>query len=329
MMELTAIPGNPIPGNGRVSTVELADGICLRVARWRPTVKRMNGTVLLIQGRAEFIEKYFETIADLRRRGFCVVTFDLRGQGRSMRMLSDPRKGHVDSFEEYVRDIEAVLSQVMPSMPRPHFGMAHSMGAASLLLALEAGEQRLDRAMLLSPLAGLARVRSPLAAEALAYTLDFVALGGRYVPGGGPVSPSTKPFEGNRLTSDPVRYGRVASIIAAAPDLAIGDPTIRWALSMFQTFRRFAHRDFGRAIQVPTLILIPGADPLCDSRASEELSTRIRGCMSIIIPGARHELLLERDVYRSQVFAAMDAFLPGELSVSAEHAAVKESIHAA
>jgi lysophospholipase len=264
-MELIGIPGNAVPGNAQVSALDVGDGIRLRVARWRPTVKRNNGTVLLVQGRSEFIEKYFETIADLRRRGFYVVAFDLRGQGRSQRMLADPRKGHVDSFDEYGRDICALLDQVMPRMPRPHFGLAHSMGSAALLLALEAGENRLDRAVLLSPLVALATVKTPLAAEALAYALDFIALGGRYVPGGGPVSPSTKPFQGNRLTSDPVRYGRIAEIIAAAPDLAIGDPTIRWALSMFQTFRRFKNRDFGRAIQVPTLMIIPGSDPLCDS----------------------------------------------------------------
>jgi lysophospholipase len=320
-MELTGIPGNAAPSNAHVSVLDVGDGISLRVARWRPTVKRMNGTVLLIQGRSEFIEKYAETIADLRRRGFGVVTFDLRGQGRSQRMLPDPRKGHVDSFDEYGRDISAVLDQVMARLPRPHFAIAHSMGAAALLLMLEAGEARLDRAVLLSPLVGLASVKTSLAAELLAYGLDFIALGGRYVPGGGPTSLSTKPFQGNRLTTDPVRYKRVADIIVAAPDLAIGDPTIRWVLSMFQTFRRFAHRDFGRSVQVPTLMLIPGADPLCNSHASEELATRIRGCQSITIPGARHELLLERDCYRTQALAAIDAFLPGELALQPESAA--------
>jgi lysophospholipase len=29
------------------------------------------------------------------------------------------------------------------------------------------------------------------------------------------------------------------------------------------------------------------------------------------VPGARHELLMEQDRFRSQVFAAFDAFVPG------------------
>ena len=31
----------------------------------------------------------------------------------------------------------------------------------------------------------------------------------------------------------------------------------------------------------------------------------------IVIPGARHEILMERDVIREQFWAAFDAFIPG------------------
>jgi len=52
-----------------------------------------KGTVCVFGGRGEFIEKYFETIGELRRRGFAVATMDWRGQGRSSRQLPDARKG--------------------------------------------------------------------------------------------------------------------------------------------------------------------------------------------------------------------------------------------
>ena len=56
------------------------DGVALRFARWAPPPGR-KGTVCLFPGRAEFIEKYFETVRDLRARGFAVATIDWRGQG--------------------------------------------------------------------------------------------------------------------------------------------------------------------------------------------------------------------------------------------------------
>ncbi len=314
-MELFATPDNPIPGNGQTGIVTTPDGLRLRFASWRPTVRPAVGTLLIVQGRSEFIEKYFEVIVAFRRRGFHVVAFDLRGQGGSARMLPDPGKGHVDDFMEYVADIDTMHRDVVGELPRPHFVLAHSMGAAAMLLSLDRGTAQFDRAVLMSPLAGLAAFSNGVVAAtaaAAAAALDFIALGTSYVPGGGPTPLSTKPFANNKLTSDPVRYGRVASILSAAPSLGIGDPTVRWTEAMFATFRRFADRDFGRRVATPSLMLIAGADPLCSAPAAEALAERVRGCMAVVIPGAKHELLFERDPIREQVFAAIDAFIPGE-----------------
>ena len=99
-MELFATEKNPIPKGAIVGSIKTIDGVQLRYARWRPTGRSTQGTVCLFQGRAETIEKYFETISDLRRRGFAVATLDWRGQGGSERQLRNPRKGHVDSFAE-------------------------------------------------------------------------------------------------------------------------------------------------------------------------------------------------------------------------------------
>jgi lysophospholipase len=222
----------------------------------------------------------------------------------------------VDDFTDYVTDLRSIIEHVMaPVMPRPWFALSHSMGSAALMLALDEGDTDFDRAVMLAPLVGLADLKLPNLARIAASSLDFFALGTRYIPGGGATALSTKPFAGNRLTSDPVRYSRISSIFQAGPHLAIGDPTIRWTQAMFQTFSRFEHRDFGRHIAVPSLMVIPGADPLCSSPAAEALAMRLRACQPIIIPGARHEILMERDYLRSQFFAAFDSFVPGQSSV--------------
>ena len=105
---LLATPDNPIPPGATLLSVRTADGLSLRVATWAPTARVVHGTVCLVQGRAEFIEKYFETVAELRGRGFHVVAFDWRGQGGSDRTVEDPHKGHVDDFAEYRLDLAAV-----------------------------------------------------------------------------------------------------------------------------------------------------------------------------------------------------------------------------
>src|SRR3974377_2297316 len=104
-MKLVSTPANPVPDQVVTGAIKTPDGVTLRFARWAPPRGR-KGTVVLLQGRAEFIEKYFETVRDLRARGFAVATFDWRGQGLSDRALSDRRKGHVSNFFEYATDLE-------------------------------------------------------------------------------------------------------------------------------------------------------------------------------------------------------------------------------
>ena len=79
-MKLVSIPANPVPDDVVTGGSRPRDGVTLRFARLAPPPGR-KGTVVVLQGRAEYIEKYFETVRDLRARGFAVATFDWRGQG--------------------------------------------------------------------------------------------------------------------------------------------------------------------------------------------------------------------------------------------------------
>src|SRR6476469_10538635 len=110
-MQLISIPANPVPQGATVGTLKTADGVMLRFARWEPPPGR-KGTVCVFQGRAEFIEKYFEVVRDLRARGFAVATLDWRGQGMSERALGNPRKGHVRNFGQYQIDLERFINEL-------------------------------------------------------------------------------------------------------------------------------------------------------------------------------------------------------------------------
>src|SRR4249920_1654582 len=78
-MTLVSIPANPVPENVITGTIKTPDGAELRFARWAPPAGR-KGTVCVFAGRGEQIEKYFETVRDLRDRGFAVAMIDWRGQ---------------------------------------------------------------------------------------------------------------------------------------------------------------------------------------------------------------------------------------------------------
>src|SRR5512138_2538956 len=140
-MTLVAIPANPVPEDVVSGTIKTPDGAELRFARWAPSAGR-KGTVCVFTGRSEAIEKYFETVRDLRERGFAVAVMDWRGQGHSSRQLADVRKGHVTSFSDYEVDVATFMREVvLPSCPPPYYALAHSMGGATLLRAAHAGQR--------------------------------------------------------------------------------------------------------------------------------------------------------------------------------------------
>src|SRR5262249_38982212 len=158
-MNLVSIPANPVPDDVVAGAIKTSDGVNLRFARWAPPPGR-KGTVVVLQGRTEFIEKYFETIRDLRARGFAVTTFDLRGQGLSEHAMSDSHKGYVRNFANYIPDLDAVMEPVvLPDCPPLIFALAHSMGAAVAIRACYDGSRWFERIVLSAPMIALASGR--------------------------------------------------------------------------------------------------------------------------------------------------------------------------
>lgn len=320
-------PDYPVPGHGKVWFAQTSDGARLRLASWRPSVRRERGTVLVVQGRAEFIERYSETIAELRRRGFHVLTFDWRGQGGSQRFTSRQRKGHVGRLVHYERDLALVVAQMQERLPPPYFVLAHSMGAALCLDAARHEALPVERLVAIAPMLGIAMIENPRGARWLARVLYWLGFGKAFVPGGGDTAIGTKPFEGNRLSSDPVRYARNAALSAAARDLAIGDPSVGWIYAAFQLMDRLAQPRAPLEVRVPTLVVAAGRDPVVSTPAIEHFAARLKTGSALVLPTARHEILMETDAIRAQFWAAFDAFIPGEDmpdEISAPTSAVQE-----
>ena len=310
-MNLVSTPGNPGPDDAVTGKIGTPDGVELRFARWDAPANG-RGTVCVFPGRGEFIEKYFETVRDLRRRGFAVAVMDWRGQGHSSRQLPDPRKGHVESFSEFEIDVETFMQQVvLPDCPPPHFALAHSMGGAVLLRAAHSGKRWFERMVLAAPLIDLPYARTSLPFRVLIRTLRRAGFGRSYVPGSNVDLMRASGFAGNPLTSDPERYARNASIVEQDPALGIGSPTVAWLDAALATIVAFRAADYPSRIDRPVLMLAAGGDTVVSAAAIREFAARLPAGSHRAIAGARHEILQEQDGYRAQFWAAFDAFVPG------------------
>ena len=310
-MKLVSIPANPVPDDVVTGAIQTPDGVNLRFARWPPPPGR-KGTVLVLQGRAEFIEKYFETVRDLRARGFAVVTFDWRGQGLSDRALSNRHKGYVRSFSNFITDLEAVMEQVvLPDCPPPIFALAHSMGGAVVIRACHDGSRWFERVVLSAPMIALPSGRLTQVAGPLARFMRLLGVGGAYVPTGDSAATGTESFIGNVLTSDPVRYARNAAVLEQEPALGLGAPTVAWADVALRQMKQFADPAYAASIRQPILMVAAGRDQVVSTPAIETFGQNLLAGRHLILAGAKHEILQEQDHYRAQFWAAFDAFVPG------------------
>ncbi len=312
-MNLVETPDNPAPPGGIAVPVETSDGVTLRAAFWPATGVPARGTILLMHGRAEFIEKYFEVIGELLERGFAVATFDWRGQGSSGRTLADGRKGHVTGFSDFRHDIDAVSREITDRrLPQPVFGLAHSMGACVALIGAAEGWLPVERLVASTPMVALSLVKYARLARGLARLLGKLGLGSHYVPGGRGASISTEPFEGNRLSGDPRRYARNATIARTLGQGAIGSPTIAWLIAAYDAMAVLQAKGYSARIKIPTLVIGAGSDPVCSTPDSELFARGLGpGSTYFVIPGSRHEVMMETDDIRHAFWKAFDAFIPG------------------
>lgn len=268
------------------------DGTPIRARRWEGG----PDTVLLLQGRTEYIEKYEGVAAGFKARGFSVVTFDWRGQGGSGRLLADPALGHVQQFEDYQQDLRAIT----PLLSGRVFVVAHSMGALIALrwmmqdtpvqaAAFSAPMWGLPMAGLMRPVATLvaggARLRKHAKApvpgiKALPYVLDTA-------------------FTGNFLTSDPDTFARLQAEAREMPDRMIGGPTLGWLNAALTEMRQMAPLP---SPAVPTVVMVGQRERVVDAAAIRARMARWDGSTLSVVEGAEHEIMMERPPIR-------DAFL--------------------
>lgn len=312
-ISLASLARNPVPSGATVGHLPGKDGVLLRFARWDATRGPRRGTACVFPGRGEAIEKYFETIADLRRRGYAVAALDWRGQGGSGRLLENPRKGHVQSFADYEADVHRFMKEiVLPDCPAPYIALGNSMGGNVLLRLSVVQGLWFDRMVLCAPLLDIApdRLLVPSGlAKALAKVAGLGPLGRQYVPGGSDEPFDLCPFEGNPFTSDRDRFERNRQLAEQRPELAIGSPTNRWLKAAYASCAMLMRPETALRVRIPMLLVAAGTDRIVSSSAIETFASRLKIGARVALAGSQHEILQERDEIRLRFWAAFDAYL--------------------
>lgn len=221
------------------------DGTRLYTRTWWPEESPRAG-VVLVHGAGEHCGRYEYVSSRLCGAGVAVFGFDLRGHGRSA-----GRRGHVQSFDEYVGDVHTITQRAAAALPgRPLFMYGHSMGGLVATLAA-AGDQAPYRGLVLtSPLFAPA-ISIPAFMRAAAVVLNTVY----------PVAGIRSGIPSLYLSHD-VEVGRAYD----ADPLVSHTVTPRWFFAMNRACAAAANMAAG--IRLPVLLLQAGDDHLVSARQS-------------------------------------------------------------
>ena len=310
---ILAAPHQAAPHGGAAGFLARPDGAKLRVGVfWPPEPSRAS--VLVMTGYTEFLEKYFETIRDLQAQQFAVVLMEWRGHGLSARALTDaPARFHLRDLDDAAADLDALWDGVMQHMPRPHFGLAHSMGGQIALKAAHRNSARFAALSLSAPMLGLpAPAWGQRTLEAWAAAWRLMGLDTRPLVGSAPSRQAGKMAE-NTVTTDAVRFARNEEWMQMHPSLMVNQVSLGFVRAALRAMRASARPSFLQAVTTPILLGMAEEEQIVSNASIVRAAAQLPQAQLIRYRGARHEILMERDEIRS-------AFLSDSLAWFHKHA---------
>ena len=304
------------------SYFDLSDkGGRLRYALFEPRGK-LRGTVLVVPGRREFIEKKYSELRPLLEMGFRLVIYEPRGQGLSSRFLGGDQRqrDHLDSFDTHLRDLRDFFAKVVQPVitdRAPLLAHGHSMGGHIVLRWLAEDRPAVSSAFMTAPMLAIGNVQTHLGYQAaqtfmhglswmsgFRHATDYASMLEQQDYGG-----KDTVFENNPLTQDPKRFPIIENYFTEYPDMKVGGVTWGWMLAAIRSMEKMHSWDYLSRINIPVLSLVGGHDRVTPAAEINRHLNRIDRVRAYTLANARHDLLNEIDPVQSEAWTRIGSFL--------------------
>jgi len=291
--------------------LDAADGLRLFYAYHK--VSDTAPLLVISTGRIEAAIKYQEVIWELAQQGISCAVIDHRGQGLSGRMTKNSHQGHVADFRDFIDDFSVFMNDIDERFPKAsRYALGHSMGGAILSWACCEQDFKFKHLFLTAPMFGIRTAGIPAAiARAIAgagrwlnetiapdnpwYFLgmkDYIAI----------------PFAENVLTHSEQRYQVFREAYESEPRVKLGGPTFAWLHEALTTCKQL--QGMGSQLKVTATLFNAGADVVVSKKAQQRFANNAGANVEFrSIKGAKHELMMESDVYRQPIMDSIYARL--------------------
>lgn len=252
---------------------------------WKPD--KVKAVIIIAHGFAEYSGRYLHVADHFANKGIAVYALDHRGHG-----LSEGHRGHVDSFDDYLADLDTFFELVKGmEKGKKIFLLGHSMGGTISIAYTLKYPKKMAGLILSSPWLKTANPPDPELVK------QIVALSQS-----NPTQDLPNPLDPNNISHDPTVCDKYAK-----DPLVFKTLTARFIVEVFTATEKLVKS--GANLKVPTLYMYAVPDKIIDPEGSKEFvkDVKEKDFKSIVFDNFYHELFNE--VEKQKVFDAVDAWL--------------------
>jgi alpha-beta hydrolase superfamily lysophospholipase len=245
-----------------------------------------TGVICLVHGLGEHSGRYEYWASLLNQAGYIVLTYDLRGHGKS-----GGKRGHINSFDDYLKDTELLLTDAGVRFPgRRCFLYGHSLGGLICNYYVLRKKPRLA-GVVISALSNKTSLQEQKGKILLSKILGSIVPKLTIQTGLIPATISRDPEVVNRYINDPLVHHQV---------------TVGWGKSALEAIPWMEQH--ANQWTLPALFMHGEKDILGYAEGSREFSSKIKvDCTLKIWPGLYHEVHNEPE--KEQVFEYLRTWL--------------------
>ena len=264
-----------------------------------------NGTILLLNGRADYIEKYCDVIIALGEKSYRVIISDWRGQGYSVRLLPDPEKLHINNFDDYFKDLN-MMARIMQTFPKPYYLIGYDLGANIGLRFIAKNPKFFEKSVFVSPL-------WELNANKINRNIPeyFTNIFGKdeYIFGNDKYITQNGHLDQNLETANKERLSRNQNLLEIDDKFIIKGMTFGWLNEAVKSFANLKKINQNNDIKNPMLILAGQNDSVVPNKIITDFMLNFTNATYYELPDARHDLFNEKEEIIQQVFDKTINFL--------------------
>lgn len=249
------------------------------------------GTVTMLHGFTESLEKYVELIYYFLLEGFNVCIYDQRGHGRSYHETATIHETHIQHLESCVADLHCFTEQVVSHFPEPHYLYGHSMGGGIASLYLEKYHDFFQKASLECPLIQPRTFGLPLCLSRWFFGFFcLIGLGKKRMVTHN-AYPGEEHFEGSCCTCSE-RYYYYEMMKRKYSYFQNYCGTNRFAYESLKLRSKILKKGNPESITIPVLVFSGEIDQVVQNEPQKEFASRVPNASYILYPGMNHELYI-------------------------------------